>query len=33
MLLKQRRKVAVEMNQKVPAVEHEFHRGILPRHL
>src|SRR5207249_8545701 len=32
-LLKQGCKMAVEMNQQVPAGKQELHRGILPRHL
>jgi len=32
-LLEQCRKMAVEMNQQIPAGKEELHRGILPRHL
>src|SRR5207249_11002370 len=33
LLLKQCCKVAVEMNQQIPAGKQELHRGILPRHI
>jgi len=32
-LLKQCCKMAVEMNQQIPAGKQELHRGILPRHI